>query len=144
MDANASRRDRQGGFDTARHTQVRTEMSPALQDSPFDTPGRTESGWTSRQAAQERDETHFIQLIADQRVTRAAHARQPLPAGRTERRDQHATLGELIEQLARDGFPGRGQHDRIERRLARPADVAVVVARADVPDLHVAEAPTRL
>src|SRR3546814_15250894 len=62
----------------------------------------------------------------------AAHADQGLPAGRTDRRHQHAGGAELIEDPCRDGVAGSGKDDRVERRLVRPAELAVVIARAPV------------
>jgi hypothetical protein len=51
---------------------------------------------------------------------------------------------ELIENACGNRVAGGGEDDRIERRLVRPAQLAVVVARAQVGDTQLTKASTRL
>lgn len=54
------------------------------------------AGVRSTQATQERHETHRLELLARPRIAVAPEPRQHLRARRTERRDQDATVAELL------------------------------------------------
>src|ERR1700744_1115861 len=116
-----------------RRNSGRTNTRPRADDAPRSEPARKANRTdASADPAQQRHETHRGEfLLSEIALAVAAHADQGLAAGRTDRCDEHAGGAQLIEQLRRHRIPGGGKNDRVERRLVRPAELAVVMARTD-------------